>query len=58
MANKGKASQPRGMSLEEAHEMRRGKAIINHQEQVRKLTTSLSRFKDMNVDAVAIGSLM
>jgi len=38
MANKGEHSQPRGISLEQAHEMIRDKAIIDHQEQVRKVT--------------------
>jgi len=38
MTNDAEPSQPRGVSLELAHEMRRDKAIIDLQEQVRKLT--------------------
>jgi len=45
MANRGEASQLKGMSLKHAHEMRRHNAIITLQEQVRKLTIELKRIK-------------
>jgi len=41
MTNDVEPYQPRGISLESAHEMRRDKAIIDLQEQVRKLIMEL-----------------
>jgi len=41
MANKGEPSNPSGISLEKAHEMKRDKAITKLEEQVRKLTMEL-----------------
>ena len=45
MSNDAEPSQPRGISLELVHEMRRDKAIIDLQEQVRKLTIKLEWVK-------------
>ena len=45
MSNDMEPSQPSGISLELRHEMRRDKAIIDLQEQVRKLTMELERVK-------------
>jgi len=45
MINDAEPSQPRGISLELASKMRRDKAIIDLQEQVRKLTMELERVK-------------
>ena len=45
MSNDAEPSQPRGISLELAHEMRRDKAIVDLQEQVRKLTKELEWVK-------------
>ena len=45
MTNDVEPSQSRGISLELAHERRRDKAIIDLQEQVRKLTMELERVK-------------
>jgi len=38
MANEGEGSHSKGIPFEQAHEIRRDKAIIELQEQVRKLT--------------------
>jgi len=46
MTNNAKPSQLRGISWELAHEMRRDNAIIDLQEQVRKLTINLERVKE------------
>jgi len=45
MSKDAEPSQPRGISLELAHEMRRNKTIIDPQEEVRKLTIELERVK-------------
>jgi len=45
MTNGAESYQPRGVSLELAHEMRRDKAIIDLQEQVRKLIMELEQVK-------------
>ena len=45
MANKGEPSNPSGISLEKAHEMKRDKAITKLEEQVRKLTMELEWVK-------------
>ena len=45
MSNNVKPAQPRGVSLELAHEMRRDKAIIELQEQIRKFTMVLEWVK-------------
>ena len=45
MSNDTEPSQPRGISLELTLEMRRDKAIIDLQEQVRKLTMELEQVK-------------
>jgi len=45
MSNDAEPSQPRHVSLELTHEMRRDKAIIDLQEQVRKLAMELERVK-------------
>jgi len=45
MANEGEYDYIRGIPLKEAHEMRKDKAIIELQEQVRKLTLELEQIK-------------
>jgi len=45
MANEGEPSQPSGISLEQAHKMRRNNAIIALRWHVRKLTMELERVK-------------
>jgi len=45
MANEGASSLFRGISLEQAHEVRREKIIIKLQEQVRRLTKELEQLK-------------
>jgi len=45
MADEGKSPQPRGLSLEQAHEMSRDNAIITLQDQVRKFTLELERVR-------------
>ena len=51
MANEGESSQPRSLSLEQAHEMSRDNAIIALQDQVRKLTMELERLKEFECRA-------
>ena len=45
MANDGESFRPRGMSLEQIHEMRMANALNALQEQVRKLAIELERVK-------------
>jgi len=61
MANEGESSHPKGISLKQAYEMRRGKAITELQQQVRKLIMQLGGLKDLfllNAEATVIASLM
>jgi len=55
MAYKEEPFQLRGISLEQTHEMRRDKAIIKLQEQVRKI---LSELKNLNAEVLAARSLI
>ena len=52
-----KPSQPRGISLELAYEMKRDKAIIDLQEQMRKLIMELERFKGSERQVLGPGEL-
>ena len=45
MANEGEPSQPRRLSLEQAHEIRKDNAIMALQEQVEKHTRELEQVK-------------
>ena len=58
MTNDVKPSRPKGISLELANEMRRDEAIIDLQEQVRKLTMELERVKGSERRVLRLGSLM
>jgi len=65
MTNDAEPSQPRDISLELAHEIRRDKAIIDLQEQVSRFTMELERVKgsehwvsrprELDVDPIDIG---
>ena len=65
MSNDAEPSQTRGISLELAHEIRKDKAIIDFQEQGRKLTMVLERVKaserwvsqprELDVNPIGIG---
>jgi len=46
MANQGDPSQVRGMSLEQPHKMKRGIAILELQDQVRRLTNQIAQVKE------------
>jgi len=45
MVNEGESSQPKSLSLEQAHEMKTDNAVIALQDQVRTLTIELERVK-------------
>jgi len=58
MANKGESSQPRSLSLEQAHKMRRDNVIIALQDQERKLTMELKRVKGSKRRPLTVESLI